>query len=141
MSTPSLSGSPVPEVGKPSTGIIERTQPPTNPVQTPPPNGPSRLRQESNKDAGRFILGPRDDLDTLDDLEEGSPVSESDANKSKTRIVHRTLHVRLGDGSGGDGHARKLEAVIYVVRVLVARYQIRLANTNTAPTFHVHLPV
>lgn len=117
MSTPSLTGSPAPDAGKPSTGIIERTQPSTNPVQTASPNEPSRHRQESNKDAGRFLLGPRDDLDALDDLEEGSPVSESDANNTKTRIVHRTLHLYLGDGSGGDGDPRKLEAVIYVVRV------------------------
>lgn len=120
MSTPSLTGSPAPDVGKPSTGIIERSQLSSNPVQTPPPIAPSRPRQESDKDDGRFVLGPRDDLETLDDLEEGSPVSESDANKSKTRIVHRTLHVHLEDGSGGDGDPRKLEAVIYVVRVLLS---------------------
>ncbi|KAJ5672331.1 hypothetical protein N7507_001458 [Penicillium longicatenatum] len=140
MSTPSLSGSPVPEVGKPSTGIIERTQPSTNPVQTPPPNGPSRLRQESNKDAGRFILGPRDDLDTLDDLEEGSPVSESDVNKSKTRIVHRTLHVRLGDGSGGDGHARKLEAVIYVHQPFMFTFLFDANTTNlSSPSLYTSI--
>ncbi|KAJ5524960.1 hypothetical protein N7494_011610 [Penicillium frequentans] len=130
MSTPSLTGSPAPDVGKPSTGIIERTQPSTNPVQTPPSNGPSRLHQEPNKDAGRFVLGPRDDLDILDDLEEGSPVSESDANKSKTRIVHRTLHLHLGDGSGGDGDSRKLEAVIYVHQPFMFTF---LFDANTTP--------
>ncbi|KAJ5647635.1 hypothetical protein N7490_004007 [Penicillium lividum] len=114
MSTPSITSSPAPEVGKLSAGITERTEPSTN-VQTPPSNGPSGSRQEFKKNTtGRFVLGPRDDLDTLDDLEESSPVSESDANKSKTRIVHRTLHVRLSDGSGGDGDIRKLGAVIYV---------------------------
>jgi hypothetical protein len=65
--------------------------------------------------SGRFVLGPRDDLETLDDLEEGSPVSETENGKPKTRIVQRTLHVHLANGS--DTTQKKLQAVIYVVGV------------------------
>lgn len=65
---------------------------------------------------GRFVLGPRDDLDTLDDLEEASPVPgpESEASKPSTRIVNRTLHLQLANPSISD-RPRKLQAVVYVV--------------------------
>jgi hypothetical protein len=62
--------------------------------------------------SGRFILGPRDDLQALDDFEEGSPEPESENGKPRTRIVHRTLYVHLG---GTDTTPKKLQAVIYVV--------------------------
>lgn len=62
---------------------------------------------------GRFVLGPRDDLDTLDDLDEGSPEPEMRTDKPKNRIVHRTLHVEMADGS--ESSLKKLRAVIYVV--------------------------
>ncbi|CAI7605986.1 unnamed protein product [Penicillium crustosum] len=65
-----------------------------------------------NSPSGRFVLGPRDDLEKLDDLEEGSPEPEFENNKPKTRIVHRTLHVHLADGS--DATPTKLQVVIYV---------------------------
>ncbi|KAJ5084388.1 hypothetical protein NUU61_008967, partial [Penicillium alfredii] len=61
---------------------------------------------------GRFVLGPRDDLETLDDLEEGSPASELDPPKPKSRIMRRILHVRLADAA--DGHRKQLQAVVYV---------------------------
>jgi hypothetical protein len=81
--------------------------------QSPPPNGP-RLNEQRNESKnhtlGRFVLGPRDDLDTLDDLEEGSPEPEADAGRSRSRIIHRTLHVRMTDAE-----AKKLQAVVYVV--------------------------
>ncbi|KAJ5947081.1 hypothetical protein N7466_000096 [Penicillium verhagenii] len=130
-STPA--GSPAPEVPRSSTSIAGRPDPSIKPMQTPPPNGSNRPRHESkNDDPGCFVLGPRDDLDTLDDLEEGSPVSvsESDVNKPKTRIVHRTLHVRLGDGLGGEGDPRKLEAVIYVHQPFMFTF---LFDANTTP--------
>lgn len=61
---------------------------------------------------GRFVLGPRDDLETLDDLEEGSPRSEEEPSKPKSRIVHRTLHVRRSGEA--DGETQRVQAVIYV---------------------------
>lgn len=70
-----------------------------------------------NSPSGRFILGPRDDLEKLDELEEGSPEPESENGKPKTRIVHRTLHVHLADGS--DTTPTKLQVVIYVVCVFL----------------------
>jgi hypothetical protein len=51
----------------------------------------------------------------LDDLEEGSPVSETENGKPKTRIVQRILHVHLANGSNTT--QKKLQAVIYVVSV------------------------
>ncbi|KAJ5894337.1 hypothetical protein N7495_006028 [Penicillium taxi] len=66
--------------------------------------------RNQTKTIGRFILGPRDDLDILDDLEERSPVSEPDSGKPKTRIIHRSVHVQLADTPS----KRRLEAVIYV---------------------------
>lgn len=66
-----------------------------------------------NNTLGRFVLGPRDDLDTLDDLGEGSPEPETSTGKPKSRIVHRALHVKMENASGDS--LRKLQAVIYVV--------------------------
>jgi hypothetical protein len=59
------------------------------------------------------VLGARDDLDTLDDIEEGSPEPEIDAGRPRSRIVHRSVHVRLADSTGES--MKKLQAVIYVV--------------------------
>lgn len=82
-------------------------------VQSPPPNEP-RLSEQRNEPKshtfGRFVLGPRDDLDTLDDLDEGSPEPQADG-RSKSRIIHRTLHVQLT----GSEEMKQLQAVIYVV--------------------------
>ncbi|KAI2788594.1 hypothetical protein POX_e06614 [Penicillium oxalicum] len=61
---------------------------------------------------GRFLLGPRDDLDCLDDLDEGSPEPVTDLKGSGSRIVHRSVHIRLADSLGGV--LKKLQAVIYV---------------------------
>ncbi|OQD84047.1 hypothetical protein PENANT_c014G04955 [Penicillium antarcticum] len=64
-----------------------------------------------NNTSGRFVLGPRDDLEKLDDLEEGSPVPGTENGKPKTRIVQRTLHLHMADGSNTQ---KKLQVVIYV---------------------------
>lgn len=63
-----------------------------------------------NNTSGRFILGPRDDLDLLDDLEEESPAPEAEASKPKSRIIHRFIHLHTSDES-----SKELQAVIYVV--------------------------
>ncbi|KAJ6113648.1 hypothetical protein N7523_006965, partial [Penicillium sp. IBT 18751x] len=81
-------------------------------TQSPPPSEPrlSEQRKEpKNHTQGRFVLGPRDDLDTLDDLEEGSPEPEVEG-RSRSRIIHRTVHVQLH----GSDDVKKLQAVIYV---------------------------
>ncbi|KAJ5408382.1 hypothetical protein N7509_002265 [Penicillium cosmopolitanum] len=62
-----------------------------------------------NNTSGRFILGPRDDLNLLDDLEEESPAPEAEASKPKSRIIHRFIHIHTSDES-----SKKLQAVIYV---------------------------
>ncbi|KAJ5347765.1 uncharacterized protein MYU51_009781 [Penicillium brevicompactum] len=83
---------------------------PSNTAQSPPVD--SNHRSDPNpKYLGRFVLGPRDDLQTLDDLEEGSPEPESENGKPKTRIVRRTLYLHLG---GADAAPKELQAVIYV---------------------------
>jgi hypothetical protein len=82
-------------------------------VQSPPPNEPrlSEQRDEPKSHTfGRFVLGPRDDLDTLDDLDEGSPEPQADG-RSKSRIIHRILHVQMT----GSEEMKQLQAVIYVV--------------------------
>ncbi|KAJ9484550.1 hypothetical protein VN97_g8823 [Penicillium thymicola] len=84
---------------------------PTGAVQSPPAGLKYRSSMK-NSPSGRFVLGPRDDLEKLDDLEEGSPEPESENGKPKTRIVHRTLHVHLADGS--DTTPTNLQVVIYV---------------------------
>ena len=91
---------------------------PTNALQPPPRNvGQSAVSQSPTTKtmSGHFILGPRDDLDILDDLEEESPASESDTGNTRPRIVYRTLHVRLKDASANTSLPKKLCAVIYVV--------------------------
>ncbi|KAJ6155080.1 hypothetical protein N7470_005646 [Penicillium chermesinum] len=88
---------------------------------TPSPKSSANAVQTSDpplepkpKPMGRFILGARDDLDTLDDFEEESAVLVSDTN-TKTRIVHRPLHLHLRGGENVDSR-QKLHAVIYVYR-------------------------
>ncbi|CAG8309522.1 unnamed protein product [Penicillium salamii] len=77
-----------------------------------PPQADGNYRSDTrNKSSGRFILGPRDDLQILDDLEEGSPEPHSENGKPKSRIVCRTLYVYPG---GPEATPRKLQAVIYV---------------------------
>ncbi|KAJ5141990.1 hypothetical protein N7526_002985, partial [Penicillium atrosanguineum] len=109
----SLSESPV---GSPSE-VNESTattsgQNETTAARSPPPIEP-RLREQRNEPKshthGRFVLGPRDDLDTLDDLEEGSPEPRVES-RSKSRIIHRTVHVQLTDSD----EVKQLQAVIYV---------------------------
>lgn len=80
---------------------------PTNAAQSlsnEPRNGPRNIS------LGRFILGPRDDLDLLDDLEEESPAPEAEASKPKSRIIHRFIHIHASDES-----TKRLQAIIYVV--------------------------
>jgi hypothetical protein len=72
-----------------------------------------------NNPSGRFVLGPRDDLETLDDLEEGSPDPETENGKPQTRILQRTLYVHLANGSHTT--PKELQAVIYVVSVLILK--------------------
>ncbi|KAJ6187008.1 hypothetical protein N7519_001916 [Penicillium mononematosum] len=74
--------------------------------------GINHRNSKRNSPSGHFVLGPRDDLETLDDLEEGSPEPESENGKPKSRIVHRTLHVHLAEGS--DTTPTRLQVVIYV---------------------------
>lgn len=74
---------------------------------------------------GRFVLGPRDDLETLDDLDEGSPEPELSTGRPKSRIVHRTLHVQTASASGGG--SKKLQAVIYVVSLeRLLKYELNI---------------
>ncbi|KAF3024539.1 hypothetical protein E8E15_007204 [Penicillium rubens] len=95
----------------------------SNSYMSTPRNRPTSAAQSSqaginhrnskrNSPSGHFVLGPRDDLETLDDLEEGSPEPESENGKPNTRIVHRTLHVHLAEGS--DATPTRLRVVIYV---------------------------
>jgi len=112
----SASASPVSSSGavnEPTAGAAGQNEP--SRAQSPPPPKEPRLSEQRNDSRdithGRFVLGPRDDLDTLDDLEEGSPEPETNTSRSKSRIIHRTLHVRLTDAE----EAKKLQAVIYVV--------------------------
>ena len=98
-------------VGESTPVTSGQNEPPT--TQSPPPSEPrlSEYRNEPKSHTyGRFVLGPRDDLDTLDDFEEGSPEPEVEG-RSRSRIIHRTVHVQLKDSDD----VQKLEAVIYVV--------------------------
>ncbi|KAJ5172228.1 hypothetical protein N7492_004821 [Penicillium capsulatum] len=74
----------------------------------------SNVQRKETQDSapGYFLVGPRDDLETLDDFEDSSG-SDSDLNKAKTRIIHRSVHVQLA----GDPNESPtvLQAVIYVV--------------------------
>ena len=78
-----------------------------------PQAGVKHRNSKKNGSSGHFVLGPRDDLEKLDELEEGSPEPDSENGKPKTRMVQRTLHVHLADGS--DTTPTKLQVVIYVV--------------------------
>jgi hypothetical protein len=93
-----------------------------------PQAGMNHRNSKRNVPSGRFVLGPRDDLETLDDLEEGSPEPESENGKPKTRIVHRTLHVHLVEGS--DTTPTRLQVVIYVVCACIILSDL-LANTSS----------
>lgn len=77
---------------------------------------------------GRFVLGPRDDLEKLDDLDEGSPEPITDSGKPKTRIVHRTLHVQLADAPGGSS---RLQAVIYIVSFALVVFKSKMLTSES----------
>lgn len=98
---------------------------PNDTVQSPPTDG-SHRNDTRIKSLGRFVLGPRDDLQTLDDLEEGSPEPESENGKPTTRIVRRTLYLHLG---GPDAAPKELQAVIYVVSYCLTS-DITICNAN-----------
>lgn len=91
-----------------------------------------------NNTSGRFILGPRDDLNLLDDLEEESPAPEAEASKPKSRIIHRFIHIHTSDES-----SKKLQAVIYVVShppVLSATCHL-LTTPTSESTIRVYIPL
>lgn len=125
-STPaSLPSSPPPppesspaQPGQSTSGNGKKGEHPSNAVRSPPVSK-SQLDgsrgETKNNVPGRFVLGPRDDLDTLDDIEEGSPDPEVDAGRPRSRIIHRYIYIRLSD-SEGEG-LKKLQAVIYVVGI------------------------
>lgn len=83
---------------------------PAGTTQSPPPT--EHRNETRSQTLGRFILGPRDDLDILDDLEEESPAPELETGKPKSRIVRRFIHTH-----DSDGNLKKLQAVIYVVSI------------------------
>lgn len=101
--------------GQPITGNAKKNEESNAVRSLPAPKSQSDGSQSETKTQipGRFVLGPRDDLDALDDVE-GSPEPEVDAGRPTSRIVHRSIYVRLADTSG-EG-LKKLQAVIYVVR-------------------------
>ncbi|KAJ5430448.1 hypothetical protein N7491_007464, partial [Penicillium cf. griseofulvum] len=107
-STPSESSTPMRDES--NSNISTPRNQPIGAVQSPQA-GVKHRNSTRNSHSGHFILGPRDDLEKLDDLEEGSPEPESENGKPKTRMVHRTLHVHLADGSDT---TTKLRVVIYV---------------------------
>ncbi|KAJ5514795.1 hypothetical protein N7463_004347 [Penicillium fimorum] len=108
-STPPEGSTPMREES--NTNVSTARNQPISPVQSPQA-GIKHRNSMRNSPLGHFVLGPRDDLDTLDDLEEKSPEPESENGKPKTRMVQRTLHVHLADGS--DTTPTKLQVVIYV---------------------------
>ena len=73
--------------------------------------------ETKHRPVGRFIIGPRDDLETLDDFDEEDSIMPEFVGSTKTRMVHRPLHLHLGDGETMNNQ-QKLHAVIYVVRLL-----------------------
>lgn len=138
-SSPLLESSPA-QPGQPATVNARRNEHPSNTTIHAPP-APSRHFDGSRGEtkinvSGRFVLGPRDDLDTLDDIEEGSPGPEVDTVRPKARIVHRSVHVHL---SGFPGEMKTLQAVIYVVGIYFA-YDLssRWLTFLIASTFYVH---
>ncbi|KAJ5085547.1 hypothetical protein N7532_010318 [Penicillium argentinense] len=120
----SFSKSPSPGEPAESTGnTTQQAGDAMNTARSPPPN---ELRNDSrNRTSGRFILGPRDDLDTLDDLEEESPAPGSDNGKPKSRIVHRFLHTHSSDGT-----PKKLQAIIYVNQPFVFTFLFDPATSS-----------
>ncbi|KAJ5130100.1 uncharacterized protein N7515_006139 [Penicillium bovifimosum] len=109
-STPSA-GRSTPTQDEPNPNISAPKSRPSSAVQSPPADG-DRQDTTSNQPSGRFVLGPRDDLEILDDIEEGSPKPNSERATPKTRIVHRSLYVQLGGAP--DGALKRLQVVIYV---------------------------
>ncbi|KAJ5550625.1 hypothetical protein N7535_001430 [Penicillium sp. DV-2018c] len=89
---------------------------PSSAVQSPPDNG-DRRDTTSNQPSGRFVLGPRDDLEILDDIEEGTPKPTSEHGTPKTRIVHRYLYVHLAGVP--DAALQRLQVVIYVYQPFI----------------------
>ncbi|KAJ5723089.1 hypothetical protein N7488_001124 [Penicillium malachiteum] len=131
LSPPSLTSSPAAAgISKSSTDIPAQTGQPGNDTPRLSPNEHNGTRSGLKKAIpGRFVLGPRDDLDTLDELEETSPGPESDVKNTKTRIVHRTLHFQLADHPNASGNLRKLQAVVYVNQPFIFTF---LFETDTA---------
>lgn len=110
----SKSPSPSPAGGSPpGTTASTAGKKPSDTAQAPGSQPGGQQSGTQNNRLGRFILGPRDDLDILDELDEGSPEPKLSTGKPKSRIVHRTLHVRMANAS--DGSSKTLQAVIYVV--------------------------
>ncbi|KAJ5678685.1 hypothetical protein N7462_006929, partial [Penicillium macrosclerotiorum] len=112
--TPSSLASPPSEPGEAVTNVEQNTHA-SNTALLPIANGlqsRDHPNETKNSTSGHFVLGPRDDLDTLDDLDEETPGPQLETGKQKSRIVHRSLHIRLAGFP--DENMKKLEAVIYV---------------------------
>jgi hypothetical protein len=109
--TPSPEGS-TPTQDEPNANISAPKSQPSSAVQSQP-SSEKRQNSTSNHPSGRFVLGPRDDLEILDDIEEGSPEPDSERGTPKTRIVHRSLYVQLAGVP--DAALKRLQVVIYVV--------------------------
>ncbi|KAI2717528.1 hypothetical protein CBS147332_4408 [Penicillium roqueforti] len=103
--------SPTPVQDESNSHISNPKSQPVSATQSPQA-GVKHRNSKRNGPSGYFVLGPRDDLEKLDELEEGSPEPDSENGKPKTLIVQRTLHVHLADGS--DTTPIKLQVVIYV---------------------------
>ncbi|KAJ6020897.1 hypothetical protein N7540_006401 [Penicillium herquei] len=130
LSPPSSTNSPAAaEISKSSPDVTVQNDQSGNDTQHSQLNGHNGSRSGLKKTvSGRFILGPRDDLDTLDELEETSPGPE-DVKNTKTRIVHRTLHIQVADQPDASGNLRKLQAVVYVNQPFMFTF---LFETDTA---------
>lgn len=142
--SPKSTSAPTPERTTPTQdeanpNISPPKEQPPNDLQ--PPQADAKSLNDKNSPRGRFVLGPRDDLEKLDDLEEGSPEPESENGKPKTRIVRRTLHVHLVGGS--DTSPRKLQVVIYVVSLflLLSHYSNQSLIYAIVSTIHVYIPL
>lgn len=128
-STKSPSPSPV-GGSPPATSASAAGKKPSDTAQATGSQPGGQQSRTQNNTIGRFILGPRDDLDTLDELDEGSPEPGLSTGKPKSRIVHRTLHIRMANAS--DGSLRKLQAVIYVVSLKASVSKIQASNTTNS---------